>query len=297
MTFDQLKALDAVVKYGSIRAAAEKLHKTAPSISALIKNLESDVELELLNRDSYRPTLTEQGKLFYEKAKIVLLHMHELNGLSQRIKGNKELVINIAINAVSPLDRLLSTLVEVEKQHPETQLNVSTEHLGGAIERLKSGEVDIAITTSDGFVSDYMEASPAFVIPIYPVTKKDHPLAKIKGEVPRAEAAKYPQVIVRDSSRTSNKQTLDVIDGGRHCHVTDFLAKKKLLGSGLGWGGIPEYLIDDELRNGELVRINVEGYYVRKSEQYIIRRRDKAHGPVSQYTWDMLHKYFAQRLE
>ena len=54
------------------------------------------------------------------------------------------------------------------------------------------------------------------------------------------------------------------------------------------------YLIEEELKRGELVKIKVKGYHVRKSEQYIIRRKDKAHGPVSQYTWDMLHAHFAQ---
>lgn len=293
MTLDQLKALDAVVTYGSIRAAADKIYKTAPSVSSLIKNLETDVGIKLLSRDEYRPKLTTQGELFYEKAKHVLFQYHELVGLSQRIKGNKELVVNIAINAVCPLDRLLSTLIAVEERHPQTQLNVSTEHLGGAMERLKLNEVDISITTSAGMVTDYMEASAAFEIPIYPVAKKAHPLAQFAGIIPREEAAKYPQVIVRDSSRSQPKQTLDVIEGGRHCHVTDFLSKKKLLSSGLGWGGLPHYLIEDELNSGELVRLNVEGYQMRRSEQYLIRRKDKAHGPVAQDVWQTLHQHFA----
>ena len=293
MTLEQLKALDAVVKYGSVRAAAEHLHKTPPSVSSLVKNLETDVGITLLSRDSYRPRLTAEGELFYDKAKHVLFQMHELIGLSQRIKGSKELVVNIAINAVCPLDRLLSTLIEVEHAHPQTQLNVSTEHLGGAMERLKLGEVDIAITTSAGLVTDYMEASPAFAIPIYPVAKSGHPLTQIAGTISLKDASQYPQVIVRDSSRSEPKQTLDVIEGGRHCHVTDFLTKKKLLSSGLGWGGLPEYLIEDELKSGQLVRLHVDGYQERRSEQFLIRRKDKAHGPVAQQVWATLHAHFS----
>lgn len=293
MTFEQLKALDAVVKFGSVRAAAEHLFKTPPSVSSLIKNLESDVGIKLLSRDAYRPTLTQEGELFYRKATQVLSQMHELKSLSQRMSGSKELVVNIAINAVCPLDRLLTTLMSIEKKHPETQINVSTEHLGGAMERLKLNEVDIAVTTSLGMVTEYMEASPAFTIPIVPLAQKGHPLTRIKGTISKSQASEYPQVIVRDSSRTSEKQTLDVIEGGRHCHVTDFISKKKLLDSGLGWGGLPLYLVEEELKNGSLVALQIDGYSGRRSEQFLIRRSDKAHGLVSQEVWDSLHQSFS----
>ena len=61
MTLDQLKALDAVVLCGSIRAASQMLHKTPPAISTLIKNLEKDIDIQLLDRDGYRPSLTPEG--------------------------------------------------------------------------------------------------------------------------------------------------------------------------------------------------------------------------------------------
>lgn len=288
MTLEQLKALDAVVQHGSIRAAARHIHKTAPAVSTLIKNLEKDVEITLLSREGYRPKLTDEGQIFYAKAKRLLIEMNELSALSQRISGHKELIVNIAINAVCPLQTVLAVLRKIDKRHPETQINVSTEQMGGAMERLSRGEVEIAITTSTGLQSGYMEAYPIFSIPIFPVVHRDHPLANVDQLISEHQASQYTQVIVRDSSRFENKQTLDVIEGGRHCHVTDFLTKKEVIESGLGWGGLPEYMVKKELKSGKLKRIVVENFELRQSHQYIIRRLEGGRGIVAQDIWQEL---------
>ena len=72
MTLEQLRAFDAVIKAGSIRAASLQLHKSAPSISAAIKTLESHLELTLFSREGYRLLLTPEGKSFYQKVQQIL---------------------------------------------------------------------------------------------------------------------------------------------------------------------------------------------------------------------------------
>ena len=294
MTLEQLRALDAVVRYGSIRAASNQLYKTAPAISSLIKNLEADVGITLLSRDRYRPELTPEGEIFYQKAKTVLISADELKALSQRIAGHKELIVNIAINAVCPLKVILETLQQIEHCYPETQINVSTEQMGGAIEQLKSGHADIAITTATGIDSGNMEAVPLLSIPVIPVAHADHPMVQNEQLISTQEAKQFTQVIVRDSSRRAEKQTLDVIEGGRHCMVTDFTAKKAVITAGLGWGGLPEYLIADELKQGSLKQLNVENFEVRHSQQFMIRRLDSGQGIVSQDVWQTLEALFAE---
>ena len=56
----------------------------------------------------------------------------------------------------------------------------------------------------------------------------------------------------------------------------------------MGWGGMPEHTVRDELTSGELVEIHVEGFAVRHSEQFLVRRTDRRHGPVAQAIWDAL---------
>jgi DNA-binding transcriptional LysR family regulator len=74
----------------------------------------------------------------------------------------------------------------------------------------------------------------------------------------------------------------------RHWTVTDFAAKKDIIMAGMGWGGLPEYLVLDELARGELVPLKIDGFDIRSSHQYLIRRKDQAMGMVAQCIWDRL---------
>jgi DNA-binding transcriptional LysR family regulator len=62
LTLHQLQCFEAVVSEGSFQAAAEKLLRSQPTVSASVKNLESQLQLLLLDRSGYRVTLTEGGR-------------------------------------------------------------------------------------------------------------------------------------------------------------------------------------------------------------------------------------------
>ena len=50
VTLHQLECFDAVVSEGTFQAAAQKLRRSQPSISAAVKNLEDQLGLTLLDR-------------------------------------------------------------------------------------------------------------------------------------------------------------------------------------------------------------------------------------------------------
>ena len=287
MTFEQLRALQAVVIEGSVRAASRKIFKTAPAVSSLIRKLEGEVGLQLLSREGYRPTLTDEGRIFYEKSKLVLDRMNELKAIGLRLAQREEALVKIAINSVCPLKLLLKHIHRIARHHPDTQLNVSTENMGGAMERLHEAEVDMAITTEANLDASVMEALAIVTVPIVPVVHRDHALAMESRMIPRDLIRNHTQVIVSDSSAHS-EQSLDIVEGGRQCRVTEMSAKKDLIMAGLGWGGLPHHFVAAELQRGVLVQVYPEGFPVRQSVQYLIRRTDHPLGVVSQAIWEGL---------
>ena len=76
--------------------------------------------------------------------------------------------------------------------------------------------------------------------------------------------------------------------GGQRWTVSDFAAKKSVIKAGLGWGGIPEHLMVQDLANGELIPLTVEGYPPRHTEIFAIRRRDQAAGRVMSEIWNSI---------
>lgn len=58
MTFQQMKCISAVVKYGSFSLAAEKLYLSQPMVSKHIQSLEQEIGFPLLDRSSKSIALT-----------------------------------------------------------------------------------------------------------------------------------------------------------------------------------------------------------------------------------------------
>ncbi len=288
MTYEQLRVLQAVVREGTFRGAAEKLYKSQPAVSNMIRKLEQECDIKLLSRDQYRPVLTPEGRVFYEKALFALKQMNELAGLAKRMAKREEAVVRIAINAICPLAVLLDTLKDIDVAHPLTELNVSTESMGGAMECLRDGTADIVITTQTDMEPAIMEAIPFMTVRILQVAHCDYEPAR-QGRINAAEDMRnYVQMIVEDSSRHSRKQTLDVLEGAKHWKVTDFGANKDIILAGMAWGAMPEHLICEELARGELVQIHVEGIEARLSQLYLMRRTDKSIGIVADALWNVL---------
>lgn len=285
MTYEQLRVLHAVVTEGTFRAAAEKLYKSQPAISTMIKNLESELGITLFSRESYRPELTLSGRVFYEKSLGVLQQTNQLASFARRLSKSEEPFVTVSINAVCPLPPVLETLKTIEEAYPATQIHLTTEHMGGAIDRLYSEHADLVITTQTDIDPDLMEASPYQTIKIIPVAHCSYPLAQHLGVVSLNDIKSYVQVIVTDSSLSRTKQSLDVMPQNRRWYVTDFTAKKDIIMAGMGWGGMPEHVIAKELESGELVRVHVDGFEVRNSQQYAIRRTDKTVGTVADAIW------------
>ena len=288
MTYEQLRVLQAIVTEGTFRGAAEKLFKSQPAISNMVKNLEGECGFLLLSRDQYRPKLTDEGRVFYEKALQALHQMNQLAALSKHMAKKEELLVRIAVNAVCPLNLLLSTLKCFEETYPATQLDVSTESMGGAMERLCDDEADMVITVQSGMEPSYMEAVPFRVVRILQVAHRDYPPAAYGGINSAADMHSYVQMIVADSSLRHTSPSLDVLLGARHWRVTDFTANKDIILAGMAWGAMPEHLIQDELARGELVPIHVEGIEPRLSQLYLLRRTDKAIGVVADALWTAL---------
>lgn len=287
MTLEQLRALQAVVRVGTFRGAAERIHKSQPAVSNLIKNLESELGFELFSRDSYRPELTPEGRSFYEKAVVALRSVGELHTLAKRLTSEEEAEVRLAINQVYPLETILETLRGIDRSYPATRLTLTTESVAGAMDRLIQGEADIALTTDMGLMADRMEARPFDAVRVIPVARPDYgPATRAHNSVDDVRGD--VQVIVADSSVVGPKQSIDVVEGARHWTVTNVAAKKEIIVAGMGWGGLPEHCVATELAEGTLVRVHVEGFPVRTSQLYLIRRSDRPRGIVADALWSAL---------
>lgn len=288
LTYEQLVVLHAIVAEGTFRGAAERLNKSQSAVSHMLKKLETEIDFALLSREEYRPKLTQAGEVFYRQATRVMQQMQQLGSMAKSLGTGQEAEVFMAVTATFPLKPVLEIVGAVRAEFPATHIRLSRESMGGPVERLLHNDADIIIATMDGVPVDQVEATPFAEVTIMPVAHPDYGPAGGTQMKSISEMQSYTQVVVADSSSGDFTQSRGLLPGGMRWTVSDFAAKKEILLAQMGWGGIPTHMIEEELKNGDLVPLHVEGYQPLRSQIFQIRRRDRDAGIVAQSIWEKL---------
>ena len=287
MTLEQLEIFKNVVSEGSFRAAADKLWKTQPAISIAIKKLEDEFGIILFDRKNYRATLTESGKAFYEKCKDVLFESDQLKELGKFLSKDIEPYLKLSINIISPLPLLLNFIKDFFEEYPQTEPEIYFDVLKGSIEKLKQQEVDISFSAVLPNESNYEKI---FLLnsKMIPVSKSGFLPLDTDNSVTDKELKNYNQIIVSDSSSKREETKYNVLPGGKSWTVNSMHVKKEIILAGMGWGSLPEYLIEEELKNGQLIPIKNKSIPVFEIPIYALRLKNHIHGQVSESMWKKL---------
>jgi DNA-binding transcriptional LysR family regulator len=287
MTLEQLRVLNAILETGSFRAAAETLHRAQSAVSYAIRNLEDELQISLFDRSGYRPRLTKAGQAIYEKSKTVLLQAEELLQLGDHLSIGNEAEIKLAINAACPFSRVIDVINRFSIDQPSVRIVLTIENLGGSVEQLLDGNVDIALAEGVAW-DERLEVSHWDEVRFFTVSAPDFPPAGIERPLLKSDLIGFPQVIVTDSSRHSERRTVGVLKEGLHWTVNDFSVKRRLLLAGSGWGLMPEHFIRKDLDSGRLVTLNYHGFSNMSADFFLIRRNDIPVGPMAENLWELL---------
>lgn len=290
MTLEQLRMLKEVAELGSLKGATETLFKTQPAISQGIKQLETQLGLQLFSRQGYRLLLTDNGKQIYQYALRLLNEEKKIKQLALFLTAGNEATVTIAIEASYNLKKILPVLEMIRNEFPHTQIILKQEYINGALEAVKSEQADLALTTIDDLAlqSDSYEASKLYQGCLYnvaaPMLLQRHP------KLMSVEALKDEyQIVVQDSGQNSKGVNYSVQKGQRCWYVNDFSTKKTLIMSGMGWGRLPEYMIEDELISKALVAINLNDFDTKIALNYqVIKLKSRLLGPVASKLWESM---------
>jgi DNA-binding transcriptional LysR family regulator len=287
MTLEQLRMLVKVAELGSLKEASEKLFKTQPAISQGLKQLETQLGLQLFNRQGYRLVLTDNGKQIYQHAQRLMNEAKQIKQLASFLAIGNEAAVTLAIEASYDLKRILPVLELIRHDFPHTQIILKQEYINGALEAVKSEQADLALTTIDllALQSGDYEAKKLYQGGLYNVASPE--LLKRHPTLMSVEALKDEyQIVVQDSGQSSQGINYSVQTGQRCWYVNDFNTKKTLIMSGIGWGRLPEYMIENELKSKELVALKLNDVETYLALNYqVIKLKSRLLGPVASRLW------------
>ncbi len=172
----QLRYFLAVVETGSFTKAAERVNVTQPTLSAGIKKLEQQLDVDLFQRSSRRVFLTEAGTKFVKRAKSILYECNQAQVELSAVVAPS--VLRLGVLRTVPA-KLVGRLLADYRRHDATVIIELFEGTEQEIQnRLDEGSIDLAITITRGQEADG-NSQPIILLeePYLLALSATHPLA------------------------------------------------------------------------------------------------------------------------
>lgn len=261
LTLDQLRVFVAVVDTGSFSGASRRLARVQSAISHSVQGLETALGVKLFERSGRLPELTEAGEALLADARALLRSASNLQSRASGFAEGVEPELAIAVDPLFPIDRLIDGFRDVERQFPGMAIRLVTGVIGEPERHLRAGEVSLAIYTHDPLRSKDLEVRFLTRVRLIPVVAVTHPLARIEGAVLREHLAEHTQLVI--STGDTNGWSSNLMSP-RLWHFADLHTRREFLLAGFGWCYMPEYMVEEAIRDGLLKRLAVQ----EKAEDY-----------------------------
>jgi len=298
LTLDQLRTFATVAEAGSFRAGAAKLGRVQSAVSHAIANLEAQLGVALFDRSARRPALTAEGQALLVNARDILLRVDAMRARARGLGQQLELELSVVVDTLFPLVQISAALEAMRSRYPSVAIRLAVEPLGGPLAALLEQRATLAVMVGEGFRDPRVALQALSSTEVVAVVSAHHPLASRRRGPPLelADLADHLQIVQSDPTPLSAGRDFGVLSP-QTCRVNTQDTKYALILSGLGWGRLPRWLVERDLREGRLVRVATTslGRDARVLyEAYLAHRVDQPLGPAARAFREALGRIAAQ---
>jgi DNA-binding transcriptional LysR family regulator len=280
LSLDHLRVFIAAAETGSFSAAGRKLRRAQSLVSQTIANLEAQLEVRLFDRAKKYPQLTGTGQALLVEAKLVVERMDGFKARAKTMAEGLEPELSAVVDVMYPMAALTKAVGFFRETYPRTPLLLYVEALGAVVQTVLDARARIGVIGSLPVIPESVHSEPLLEVPFVTVVAPHHPMAKIRGAVPKSALAEYVQLVLTDRSTLSEGRSFGVLSP-LTWRLADLGAKLEFLRAGFGWGHMPLPVVEDPLARKELVRIRVEGVTAHvRMPMHAVYRKDAPPGPA-----------------
>lgn len=125
---DRLKCIEIFVKVveaGSFAAVSDRFGMTAPMIGRHVRALEDSLGTQLLNRTTRRHSLTEAGRIYYERSKEILAELEAADASVARMRSIPRGVLRVGAPVIFGSALLAPALPKYFADNPEVRVEMT----------------------------------------------------------------------------------------------------------------------------------------------------------------------------
>ena len=245
-----------VIESGSFSGAATELGHAVSHISKAITKLEKRLGARLINRTTRSLSLTDVGQVYFEKAKQIVADAYEAEQSITQLQDSPTGRLKISLPNSFGQSHMQPIVTQYLLQYPQVKLQVDfssrlVDVIGEGFDLcVRMGQPQSSNLISRKLLDfEFITVATPDYFHKYGQPKHPHDL---KSHL--AIKYMYNQVPVTWEYRNENSETIHV-DVENLVECNNLPMQKTLIMNGLGIGRLPSFMCDEEIKNGQLVRV------------------------------------------
>ena len=258
MEMHQIRYFLAVAQTLNFTRAAEQCHVSQPALTRAIQQLEEELAGPLMRREGKLSHLTDLGQRMLPLMQQCYQSALSAKSLASSLKKGAASGLSLALSQTVDMELLVAPLAEVQRAFPGLQISIWRGNADGVAERLKKGDVDLAIAGPLQTDWDRLDTWALFQDPLAMVAHRSHPLGA-RNAIEAGDVKGIPILLNPDceyAEHTSLHLNQMNIETGRSHQIRSQHDLVKLVEGNLGIAVLPR---STSARNESLRQIAIAG--------------------------------------
>ncbi|WOS66733.1 LysR family transcriptional regulator [Sinorhizobium fredii] len=257
---DRLTSMAVFVKavdLGSFAAAASALDISGPMVGKHVRFLEERLGVRLINRTTRRQSLSDFGRAYYERCRVILAEAEALDALAADQLSEPRGKLRVTMPVHFGRHCVMPVLLELARRYPVLELDLS---FNDRLIDLAEDDHDLAIRTGTladraGLIARRVARQPMIVCAA-PAYLEAHGRPKTVEELAQHKAVVYRRSgpVPRWLFPQQGQAPFEVLPLNRfRLDDLDAIADAATSGAGLAW--LPYWLVRERIETGALIRL------------------------------------------
>lgn len=254
-TLEQWRILQAVVDAGGYAQAAEMLNKSQSSLNHAVAKLQNQLGVELLAVNGRKAYLTPAGEVMLRRSRILTQNIEDLELLAANIDMGWEPEIKIAVEIIYPKEKLYRALAKFHPLSRGSRIQIIDTVITGTSEMIVEAKADLVIAAA-GVIPKGFLGEPIWNTSLVLVCAAQHPLTQI-ADLDAEELSQHLQIVIRDTAARPDEKG-GWLKAEQRWTVNNFYDALDIVRQGLGFCWMPDFLVEDAIKSGSLVRLQLK---------------------------------------
>lgn len=253
--FGEMETFVRVVESGSFSSAARDLHMTPSAVSKMIGRLEDRLGVRLLSRTTRKLSLTEEGRVFFQRITPILSEVAEAEETVSLSTAEARGVLKVNASTAFGQYQIVPLIPAMLERYPSLQVQLTmTDSIVNLVEEGFDVSIRIGTLTDSSLIARklgvahrVLVASPAYLerhgVPKCPIDLEQHQCLKLS--IPTS-LNKW-EFVLADGPRT--------VEVSGRFEADNAIALHEAALAGMGLFRAATFVVGDDIKAGRLVQV------------------------------------------